>query len=71
MARYPNVFCVSCGSNKKMVYDAVISTKNRHNTEREIQVYWCMWCDIIMRIQRQNVYDKVSSVRVSVFKNKK
>jgi len=26
MARYPNVFCLQCGSNKKMVYDAVIST---------------------------------------------
>ena len=71
MARYPDVFCINCGSNKKMVYDAVISTKNRHNPDQEIQVYWCMTCEIIIRIQKQEVHDKVTSVRITVFKNKK
>ena len=71
MARYPNVFCLQCGSNKKMVYDAVISTKDRHHPEKEIQVYWCMKCEMIIRIQKQEVYDKVTSVRVGIFKNKK
>lgn len=70
MARYPNVFCLQCGSNKKMVYDAVISTKNRHNPDKEVFVYWCMKCDIILRIQRLTVYDKVTSVSVTTFKNK-
>ncbi|MCH7560745.1 MAG: hypothetical protein IIC67_05160 [Thaumarchaeota archaeon] len=71
MARCPNVYCINCGSNKKMVYDAVISTKNRHNPEKEIQVYWCMTCEIIIRIQKQKVHDKVTSVSVITFKNKK
>jgi NMD protein affecting ribosome stability and mRNA decay len=70
MARYPNVFCLNCGSNKKMVYDAVLSTKDRCNTEKEITVYWCMKCDIIIRIQKINVHDKVTSARVTIFKNK-
>lgn len=71
MARYPNIFCLQCGSNKKMVYDAVISTKNRHDPAKEISVYWCMGCDIILRIQRLMVYDKVTSVSIATFKNKK
>jgi len=54
-----------------MVYDAVISTKNRHNPEKEVSVYWCMKCDIIIRIQKQEVHDKVISVRAIIFKNKK
>lgn len=69
MARYPDVYCINCGSNKKMVYDAVISTKNRYDPDKEVSVYWCMKCDIILRIQRQTVHDKVSSVRTTVFKN--
>lgn len=69
MARYPNVYCNQCGSNKKMVYDAVISTKDRHNPDREISIYWCMNCEIIIRIQKQKVYDKVTSVRATIFKN--
>jgi len=56
---------------KKMVYDAVISTKDRHNPTKEISVYWCMKCDIILRIQRLMVYDKVTSVSVTTYKNKK
>ncbi|MDF2422458.1 MAG: hypothetical protein OPY06_05555 [Nitrosopumilus sp.] len=71
MARYPNVFCLQCGSNKKMVYDAVISTKNRHDPNKEVSVYWCMKCDIVIRIQKQDVFDKVTSVKVTTFKNKK
>ena len=71
MARYPDVFCINCGSNKKMVYDAVISTKNRHDPGKEVSVYWCMKCDIILRIQRLIVHDKVTSVSVTTFKNKK
>ena len=71
MARYPDVYCINCGSNKKMVYDAVISTKNRHNPDKESSVYWCMNCDIILRIQRQLVHDKVTSVSIVTFKNKK
>jgi len=71
MPRYPNVFCLQCGSNKKMVYDAVISTKNRYNSDQEIQVYWCMKCEIILRIQRLIVHDKVTSVSITTFKNKK
>jgi len=39
LSRYPNVFCLQCGSNKNMVYDAVISTKNRHEPDKEVQVY--------------------------------
>jgi hypothetical protein len=70
MARYPNLFCIQCGSNKKMVYDAVISTKNRHDPDKEVLVYWCMKCEIIIRIQKQNVYNKVTSVRLMLFKNK-
>ncbi len=70
MARYPNVYCIECGSNKKMVYDAVISTKNRHDPEKEVSVYWCMKCEIIIRIQKQLVFDKVTSVRTTIFKNK-
>ena len=70
LSRYPNVYCIQCGSNKKMVYDAVISTKNRHNQNQEIQVYWCMNCEIIIRIQRKLVHDKVTSVSVTTFKNK-
>ena len=70
MARYPDVFCINCGSNKKMVYDAVISTKNRHDPDKEISVYWCMKCDTILRIQKQKVHDKVTSVRATIFKNK-
>jgi len=70
LPRYPNVYCIQCGSNKKMVYDAVISTKNRHNPDREVSVYWCMKCDIILRIQRLIVHDKVTSVSVITFKNK-
>jgi len=54
-----------------MVYDAVISTKNRHDPGKEVSVYWCMKCDIIIRIQKQEVYDKVTSVSVITFKNKK
>ena len=53
-----------------MIYDAVISTKNRHNPEKEIIVYWCMKCDIIIRIQKQKVHDSVTSVRATIFKNK-
>ena len=71
VARYPDVFCIQCGSNKKMVYDAVISTKNRHDPDKEVSVYWCMKCDIILRIQRLMVYDKVTSVSVTTYKNKK
>lgn len=71
MAKYPGVFCIQCGSNKKMVYDAVISTKNRHDPDKEVSVYWCMKCEIIIRIQKQEVYDSVTSVRATVFKNKK
>ena len=71
MARYPDVFCLNCGSNKKMVYDAVLSTKDRRNPEKEITVYWCMNCDIIIRIQKNHVHDKVTSARVTIFKNKK
>ena len=71
MPRYPNVFCIQCGSNKKMVYDAVISTKNRHNPDNEVSVYWCMKCVIIIRINTQKVHDQVSSVRATIFKNKK
>jgi hypothetical protein len=70
MARYPNVYCIECGSNKKMVYDAVISTKNRHNPEKEVSVYWCMKCEIIIRIQKLKVHDNVVSIRASIFKNK-
>ena len=70
MARYPNVHCIECGSNKKMVYDAVILTKNRHDPEKEVSVYWCMKCEIIIRIQKQLVFDKVTSVRTTIFKNK-
>jgi len=54
-----------------MVYDAVISTKDRHHPDREISVYWCMKCEIILRIQKQTVIDKVASVRATIFKNKK
>lgn len=71
MARYPNVYCIQCGSNKKMVYDAVISTKNRHDPKKEVSVYWCMKCEIILRIQKQEVFEKVVSVRASIFKNQK
>ena len=71
MARYPNVYCLECGSNKKMVYDAVISTKNRHDLDKEVSVYWCMKCDIIIRIQKQKVHDNVTSVRATIFKNAK
>ena len=71
MARYPNVYCLECGSNKKMVYDAVISTKNRHDPEKEVSVYCCMKCEIIIRIQRRIIHDKVTSVSVTTFKNKK
>ena len=71
MARYPNVYCLQCGSNKKMVYDAVISTKNRHDPDKEVSVYWCMKCDIIIRIQKQEVHDNVTSVRATIFKNKR
>ena len=71
MARHHNVYCPDCGSNKKMSYDAVISTKDRKNPQREIQVYWCMKCDIIIRFQRQTVHDNVTSVRATIFKNKK
>jgi len=70
MPRYPNVFCIQCGSNKKMVYDAVISTKNRHDPDKEVSVYWCMKCDIIIRIQKLIVSDMVTSVRATIFKNK-
>ncbi|GBH33362.1 hypothetical protein NZNM25_01530 [Nitrosopumilus zosterae] len=70
MARYPNVYCIQCGSNKKMVYDAVISTKNRHNPGMEIQVYWCMRCDIILRIQKSQVHNKINSIRVLMFKDR-
>lgn len=65
------MYCLQCGSNKKMVYDAVISTKNRYHPEREVQVYWCMRCDIIIKIQKQGFHDKVTSVRTTIFKNKK
>ncbi len=71
MARYPNQYCPECGSNKKMVYDAVISTKDRHNPEKEVSVYWCMKCDIIIRFQKQEVHDKVTSVKATIFKKKK
>ncbi len=54
-----------------MVYDAVISTKNRHDPDKEVSVYWCMKCEIIIRIQKQEVHDKVTSVKVTTFKNKK
>jgi len=53
-----------------MVYDAVISTKNRHDPDKEVSVYWCMKCDVIIRIQKLKVYDKVVSVRTTIFKNK-
>jgi len=55
---------------KKMVYDAVLSIKDRKNSEREHQVYWCMKCDIIIRIQKNSVHDKVISIRAAIFKNK-
>ncbi len=71
MARYPDVYCIQCGSNKKMVYDAVLSTKDRHNSDKEVSVYWCMRCEIIIRIQKQEVHDMVTSVKVTTFKNKK
>ena len=70
MPQYPNVTCLECGSNKKMVYDAVISTKNRHDPDKEVSVYWCMKCDIVLRIHRRAVYDKVTSVSVTTFKNR-
>jgi len=69
MARYPNVFCLQCGSNKNRVYDAVISTKNRHDPDKEVSVYVCMKCDVIIRIQKLIVSDKVTSVRATNFKN--
>ncbi len=50
---------------------AVISTKNRRDPNKEVSVYWCMKCDIIIRIQRKEVHDKVTSVSVTTFKNKK
>jgi len=53
-----------------MVYDAVISTKDRHHPEKEVSVYWCMNCEIIIRIQRKKVHDNVTSVSVTTFKNK-
>jgi len=53
-----------------MVYDAVISTKDRHHPEKEVSVYWCMKCEIIIRIQKQEVHDKVVSVKITIFKNK-
>ena len=71
MGKYPNVFCIQCGSNKKMVYDAVISTKNRHDPDKEVSVYWCMKCEIILRIQKLEVHDKVTSVRATIFMKKK
>jgi len=71
MARHPDRFCPLCGSNKKMVYDAVISTRDRKNPEKEIKVYWCMNCEVIIRFNEQSVHDKVVSVRATVFKNKK
>ena len=71
MARYPNGYCIQCGSNKKMVYDAVLSIKDRKNSEKEHQMYWCMKCDIIIRIQKERVFDKVTSIRSIIFKNKK
>jgi len=52
-----------------MVYDAIISTKNRHDSSKEVSVYWCMKCEIIIRIQKQKVHDKVTSVRATIFKN--
>ena len=54
-----------------MVYDVVLSIKDRKNSEKEHQVYWCMKCDIIIRIQKKIGYDKVISVRAVIFKNKK
>ena len=71
MARYPDRYCINCGSNRKMVYDPVLSIKDRKNSEKEHQVYWCMKCDIIIRIQKSTVFDKVTSIRASIFKNKK
>ncbi len=53
-----------------MVYDAVISTKNRHEPDKEVSVYWCMKCDLIIRIQKLEVHDNVTSVRATIFKNK-
>ena len=53
-----------------MVYDAIISTKNRHEPDREVSVYWCMKCEIIIRIQKQEVHDKVTSVKTTIFRNK-
>ena len=53
-----------------MVYDAVISTKNRPDSDQKVSVYWCMKCDIILRIQKQEIYDKVTSVKATIFKNK-
>ena len=54
-----------------MVYDAVISTKNRHDQDKEVSVYWCMTCEIIIRIQKHEVHDKVSSVKITIFRDKK
>ena len=53
-----------------MIYDAVLSIKDRKNPEKEHQVYWCMKCDIIIRIQKNIVFDKVTSIRALIFKNK-
>jgi len=54
-----------------MVYDSVISTRDRKNPEREVKVYWCMNCEVIIRINEQLVHDKVISVRATIFKDKK
>ena len=53
-----------------MVYDSVISTRDRKNPGREVMVYWCMNCEIIIRLNEQLVHDKVVSVRATIFKNK-
>ncbi len=53
-----------------MVYDSVISTRDRKNPEREVKVYWCMNCEVIIRLNEQLVHDKVISVRATIFKNK-
>ncbi len=51
-----------------MNYDTVISTKNRHEPKIEFFVCWCVKYEILIRIQKQTIHDKVTSVRNIVFK---
>lgn len=68
MGKYPNVFCFNCGSNRKMVYDKVLSKKEPNGID--IRTYWCMACNIIIVIKTAQVHDQVSSARAFIFKNR-